>query len=80
MPAKKRFCLGAARALLPVLVSVRTLDIATILDTEIDVSKGVLIGPVIRHAILFTLGGFVGYLHVDELQPLKLVVNSATPR
>lgn len=67
----KRFLLGGAGAILPVTISVVTLDIATYLSDGFSWSQ--IIGITIRYSLLFAVGGFITYLHDDENKPFKLV-------
>lgn len=71
MTPQRRFLLGGAGAILPVTISVVTLDIATYLSTGFSWSQ--IIGITIRYSLLFLVGGFVTYLHDDEDKPFKLV-------
>ena len=73
MNPKKRFFLGGAGALLPVLVSFIALDIGAILSQDSSLKAGIIIGFFIRYFILFGVGGFVAYLHDDENKPFKIV-------
>lgn len=71
MTPQRRFLLGGAGAVLPVMISVVTLDIATYVSGGFSWSQ--IIGITIRYSLLFLVGGFVAYLHDDEDKPFKLV-------
>ena len=72
MTPKKRFLFGGVGALLPVIVSILTLDINAYLLNP-DALAVALPGIIIRYTLLFFLGGFITYLHNDEDKPFKLV-------
>jgi hypothetical protein len=72
MTPKKRFLFGGIGALLPVIVSILTLDINAYLLNP-DALAVALPGIIIRYTLLFFLGGFITYLHNDEDKPFKLV-------
>lgn len=72
MTPKKRFLLGGGGALMPVLVSLLAVDIGAALDNDANITTGNMIGITIRYIILFAVGGFVAYLHEDEMKSFKL--------
>lgn len=72
MSPKKRFFIGGFGALMPVLVSLLAIDIGAIFDDESTLTTGNIIGVFIRYIILFLIGGFIAYLHEDEMKPFKL--------
>lgn len=72
MSAKKRFYLGGLGALMPVLVSLLAVDIGAMLDQGGDLTTGNIVGFIVRYLVLFSIGGFVAYLHSDENKPIKL--------
>lgn len=72
MTPKKRFLFGGIGALLPVMVSILTLDINAYLLNP-DALVAAIPGIIIRYSILFFIGGFITYLHSDEDKPFKLV-------
>ena len=72
MTPRKRFLFGGTGALLPVLVSILTLDINAYLSDP-EALMHAAPGIIIRYALLFFLGGFITYLHDDEDKPFKLV-------
>ncbi|WP_404358435.1 hypothetical protein [Methylotuvimicrobium sp. KM1] len=72
MSPKKRFFIGGFGALMPVLVSLLAIDIGAIFDDESTLTTGNIIGVFIRYIILFLIGGFIAYLHEDEIKPFKL--------
>lgn len=69
----RRFCLGAAGAMLPLLVTLVTLDIVDIIDNYKKLTAGLYIGTFIQIISLFILGGVVAALNSDEDRPIKLV-------
>lgn len=72
MSPRKRFFIGGFGALMPVLVSLLAIDIGAMLDDDSYLTTGNIIGVFIRYIILFMIGGFVAYLHDDEIKPFKL--------
>ena len=72
MTPKKRFIIGGAAALMPILVGLLYIDIDIFLSDESRYSKGHFIGMGIRYSILFLIGGFIAWLHEDEHKPFKL--------
>ncbi len=72
MSPKKRFFIGGFGALMPVLVSLLAIDIGAIFDDESTLTTGNIVGVFIRYIILFLIGGFIAYLHEDEIKPFKL--------
>jgi vacuolar-type H+-ATPase subunit I/STV1 len=72
MTPHKRFFLGGGGALMPVLVSFLAIDIGAALGDDENLTTANIIGIGIRYMILFIVGGFVAYLHEDELKPFKL--------
>ena len=69
----RRFWIGGAGALLPLLVTLYALDLASLIDNYEEITPGVYAGTSIRYFILFLLGGIVAALHSDEDEPIKLV-------
>lgn len=72
MTGRKRFFIGGAGALMPILITLMSIDFITMFDTESGVSIGHIIGFVTRYIILFTIGGIIAYLHEDETKAFKL--------
>ena len=72
MLARKRFLLGGGGALMPVLVSILAVDVGAQLIAGQSYSAAEILGTAIRYTVLFIIGGFVAYLHVDEEKPFKL--------
>lgn len=72
MTPKKRFFLGGGGALMPVLVSLLTIDIGAALASDSSLTTGNIVGLGIRYIILFAIGGIVAYLHEEESKPFKL--------
>ncbi len=72
MTPRKRFLLGGGGALMPVLVSILAVDVATLIDSESGLSTGNVIGFIVRYLILFAVGGVVAWLHEDETKSFKL--------
>jgi hypothetical protein len=66
------FGLGALGGLLPILVSLLAVDLATVISDH-SLTLGNLIGYGIRVCILLFLGGVVAVLNSDVRQPLSLV-------
>lgn len=71
MTPKKRFLLGGIGAILPVFISLITIDIASSLYTKFTAIF--IVGLLLRYFFMFLIGGFVSYLHDDENKPFKLV-------
>lgn len=69
---KERFIIGGIAALLPIIVTVLSLDIGMIMRQGIDLKPEVAIGIGIRYVALFLIGGFMAYLHDDEKTRYKL--------
>lgn len=69
MNARRRFYIGGFGALMPVMVSLLAIDIGAMLNGW---TVGNIVGTLIRYVILFMIGGFVAYLHEDEIKPFKL--------
>ncbi|WP_407192516.1 hypothetical protein [Bradyrhizobium sp. STM 3566] len=67
------FFLGALGGLLPILVSLLTLDLAPIIDHHETLTLGNYIGYGIRVCVLLTLGGTVAVLNNEVRQPFSLV-------
>lgn len=76
MTPQKRFILGGLGALLPIIASLVNL-------VEIDMNtltSGKIVGATIKDCALFFLGGFLAYLHEDEIKPFKIVqIGIASP-
>src|SRR5215213_3012020 len=73
MSNTRRFWIGGAGALLPLLVTLLAVDLANIIDHYRDYSFGTYVGTSLRYLALFGLGGVVAALNSDEIQPIKLV-------
>jgi hypothetical protein len=73
MPWPKRFWIGGGGALLPLLVTLLAVDLASIIDNYHLYSMGTYVGTGMRYAILFALGGIVAALNIDEINPIRLV-------
>ncbi len=69
----RRFWIGGAGALLPLLVTLLALDLAPIIDHPDRITLGIAVGTTIRYVALFALGGVVALLNSDEDKPIKLV-------
>jgi hypothetical protein len=63
---------GGIGALMPVLVTVVTLDLAALFAKDDVITRANVIGIVIRYVLLFLIGGFVAYLHKEEESDFKL--------
>lgn len=72
MPGKKRFLLGGAGALLPILLSIAIADAAMIGEYLVD-QPYELLGYAIRTTVLFAIGGVWAYVQTSEVQPLKVL-------
>jgi hypothetical protein len=72
MNPKHRFLFGGIGALMPVLLTVISLDLAVAFSNEAAFTTANIIGIAIRYAGLFCIGGFIAYLHDDERKPFKL--------
>lgn len=72
MRGQKRFLIGGIGALMPVIITVLTLDIAALLSDQHSLSMPNTVGLTIRYMLLFFLGGFIAYLHKDELNEWKI--------
>jgi len=73
MTSWKRFWIGGAGSMLPLLVTLLAVDISQIVDNPKSITLGVYIGTILRYLVLFILGGVVACLNSDENKPLKLV-------
>jgi len=67
------FLLGALGGLLPILVSLVTVDLAPIIDHASSLTLGNYVGYAIRVVVLLILGGTIAALNKDVQQPLTLV-------
>lgn len=70
---QRRFWIGGAGALLPLLVTLLALDLPEIIDNYSELTMGIYVGTFIRYFALFVLGGVVAALNSDENRPIKLV-------
>ena len=66
MNAKHRFLFGGIGALMPVLLTVVSLDLAVAFSNEAAFTTANVIGIVIRYASLFCIGGFIAYLQLSQ--------------
>jgi hypothetical protein len=73
MRSSRRFWIGGAGALLPLLVTLLAADLPGIIDHYGDYTLGTYVGTVLRYVILFAAGGIVAALNSDESSPIKLV-------
>lgn len=73
MTSWHRFWIGGGGALLPLLVTLLAVDLASIIDHAGEFSLGTYVGTALRYTLLFALGGFFAALHHDEAQPIKLI-------
>ena len=71
--ASRRFWLGGAGALLPLLVTLLAADLPGIIDHYRDYTVGTYVGTALRYVILFVAGGGVAALNSDEKSAIKLV-------
>jgi hypothetical protein len=69
----QRFWIGGGGALLPLLVTLLAVDLASLVDHYKDYSIGTYVGTAARYLVLFAVGGIVAALNSDESQPIKLV-------
>src|SRR6266478_3652663 len=67
------FCLGALGGLLPILVSLLTIDLAPIIDHPNVLSLGNYVGYAIRIIVLIILGGTMALLNREVKEPFALV-------
>lgn len=67
------FFLGALGGLLPILVSLLTVDLAALIDHHETLTLGNYVGYGIRLSVLLTLGGTVAVLNSEVQQPFSLV-------
>jgi len=65
--SKYRFLLGGIGACLPLVLQ------AIALDAPPSLTEGNVVGAGLRSVVLFFLGGFIAYLHSDEVKPIKLI-------
>ena len=72
MTSQKRFLIGGLGAIMPVLVTLLSIDISAALNDEIDWSFANMLGIAFRYILFFAIGGFIAYLHSDESKPFKL--------
>lgn len=72
MTGRNRFLIGGLGAMMPIFVTLLSLDYAAWINHNAEISAGHLIGFSIRYIILFLLGGVIAYLHEDEIKPYKL--------
>ena len=72
MTAWKRFLYGGIGALMPVLVTIISLDIGGVLSKHEILTTANVFGILIRYIVLFFIGGFIAYLHQEEHVPFKL--------
>jgi hypothetical protein len=73
MSRTSAFFLGALGGLLPILVSLLTVDLAPIIDHHSALSMGNYLGYGIRVVVLLTLGGTIAVLNSEVQQPFSLV-------
>jgi hypothetical protein len=73
MSRTSAFLLGALGGLLPILVSVLTVDLAAIIDHHNALTLGNYLGYSIRVMVLLVLGGTVAVLNSEVRQPFSLV-------
>ena len=67
------FLLGALGGLLPIVVSLLTIDLAPIIDHPESLSIGNYVGYAIRVAVLIVLGGTMALLNNEVKQPFSIV-------
>lgn len=73
MTRKEVFFFGAVGGILPILVSIITIDIAPIIDNPDSLSLGNYIGYGIRVVGLVAAGGLVAIMNHDVKSPIALV-------
>ena len=67
------FFLGALGGLLPILVSLLTVDLAPIIDKYSALTTGNCVGYAVRVGVLLLLGGIMALLNSEVKQPFALV-------
>ena len=72
MNSWKRFLYGGIGALMPIILTVVTLDFVTLASKPGTFSTLNIVGIFIRYSALFFVGGFIAYLHNTENQAFKL--------
>jgi len=72
MTSMQRFLYGGIGALMPVLVTIVSLDLAHTFSKPDAFSTANIIGFGIRYLFLFVIGGIFAYFHTDEEKAFKL--------
>lgn len=72
LTARKRFFIGGAGALMPIVVTLLSIDLVTMINDWQFVTAGHVIGFSLRYSALFILGGVIAWLHEDEAKSYKL--------
>ena len=67
------FSLGGLGGILPILVGLITVDIASIVDHHNEFTVGVYVGYGVRVLVLIALGGIIAVLNKGVSEPLTLV-------
>jgi len=72
MTAFKRFLFGGVGALMPIFLTIVTLDFVALANRSDTFTPWNIAGTLIRYSVLFGIGGFIAYLHRSESEPFKL--------
>ena len=72
MTGRKRFFFGGVGALMPIFLTVVTLDFVALASKPENFTPLNIVGVFIRYSVLFGIGGFIAYLHRKESEPFKL--------
>jgi len=73
MTPTKRFWIGGAGALIPLLLTLLALDVQPILEDSSKITWPLCAGALFRYLVLFIIGGVVAAMNSDEIKPVKLV-------
>jgi hypothetical protein len=73
MSGSQRFAIGGLGGLLPMIVSLLSFDLASVIDNLDTFTTGIYIGYLIKLIALIALGGIVAALNSDSATPWTLV-------